>query len=139
MANEFARNIQDASLNPAALTLPAAASTTVNGAAIDFGTDTFKSSNFEIELSIPALSATIAPDTRTFTVSFETATASNFSTVARTIYSKVMTGASGAGIGASIHRLRLPSDCERYGRWKVVSGASTTDASALSATGSLRF
>lgn len=139
MPNEFARNIQDASLNPAALTLPAAASTTVNGAAIDLGTDTFKSSEFEVELSVPALSATIAPDTRTFTVSFELSTAANFATVARTVYSKVMTGAGGVGIAASIHRLRIPSDSERYGRWKVVSGASTTDASALSARGSLRF
>ena len=31
MANEFARNIQDASLNPVALALPGAASTTVTG------------------------------------------------------------------------------------------------------------
>ena len=139
MANEYALNLQDASLNPVALALPNAASTTVSGAAIDMGADTFKPANVELDLAIPALSTTIAPDTRTFTLSFQTSTTSDFSTVARTIGSKILTGAGGAGIAATSLRVRLPSNCERYVRCQVVSGASTTDASALNATVTVRF
>lgn len=139
MPNEFARNIQDASLNPATFTLPASASSSTQSAAIDFGADVLKPGNVELELSIPALNATIAPDTRTVTVIWETSTTSNFAAVARTIYSKVLTGAGGTGIAASLHRCRLPSDCERYVRAKVTFGASTTDGSAVSGTATLRF
>lgn len=138
MANEFARKIQDASLNPVALALPGAASTTVTGAAIDFGADTVKPENVEIDVAVPALSDTILPSTRTMTIIVETSTTSVFTAVAREIYRKVLTGA-GAGWVATIHRCRLPSDCERYVRLKITSGASTTDASAVSATASLRF
>lgn len=139
MAYEFVRNIQDASLNPATFTLPAAASSSTQSAAINFGLDTMKPANVELELSIPALNATIAPDTRTVTAIFETSTTSNFAAVARTIYSKILTGASSAGIGASVHRCRLPSDCEQYVRAKITFGASTTDGSAVSGTVTLRF
>lgn len=138
MANEFALNIQDASLNPVALALPNAASTTVTGAAIDFGADTVKPSNVEIDVAIPALSDTILPSTRTMTVIVETSTTSVFTAVAREIYRKVLTGA-GSGSGATIHRCRLASDNERYVRLKITSGASTTDASAVAATLTLRF
>lgn len=139
MAYEFSRNIQDASLNPAAFALPAAASSSTTSAAIDLGPDTFKPEKLELELSVPALSTTIAPDTRTVTLIFETSTTSNFSAIARTILSTITTGAGGAGIGATKTRCRVPSDCERYVRAKVTFGASTTDGSALSATATLRF
>ena len=132
MANEFARNIQDASLNPVALALPGAASTTVTGAAVNLGTDTFKPENVEINVYVPALSDTILPSTRTMTVIVETSTTSVFTAVAREIHRKVLTGA-GAGWVATNHRCRLPSDCEQYIRLKITPGASTTDASAVSA------
>ena len=138
MANEFARNIQDASLNPVALALPSAASTTVTGAAVNLGTDTFKPSEVEIDVAVPALSDTILPSTRTMTYIVETSTTSVFTSVAREIYRKISTGA-GSGSVATIHRCRLPSDCEQYVRLKITSGASTTDASAVSATLTLRF
>src|SRR5262245_33176754 len=118
MSNELARNIQDASLNPAAFALPGGASTSVTSAAIDLGTDTLKPGNVELELSVPALTDTMVPNTRTTTYMFETSTTSNFATVARTIGSKIMTGA-GAGIAATLLRARLPSDCERYVRAKI--------------------
>lgn len=139
MANELARNIQDASLNPATYTLPATASASTQSAAIDLGTDAYKTSNIELELSVPALSTTIVPDTCTVTYIFETSTTSNFSAVARTIMSQTQTGAGGAGVGALVLRARVPSDCERYVRSKVTFGASTTDGSAVSATTTLRF
>lgn len=139
MPNILGRKIQDAAVNPATFTLPASASTSTQSAAIDFGVDAFKTGHIELELNIPALSTTIAPDTRTVTAIWETSTTSNFSAVARTIYSKILTGAGGAGIAASSHLCRLPSDCERYVRAKVTFGASTTDGSAVSATPRVNF
>lgn len=138
MANEFARNIQDASLNPVALALPASASSSVTGAALNFGTNAYKTSDVEIEIAVPALTDTMVPSTRTMTVIVETSTTSNFAAVVREIYRKVLTGA-GSGLAASIHRCRLPSDCEQYVRLKITHGASTTDSSAVSATLTLRF
>lgn len=138
MANELARNIQDASLNPATFTLPASASSSTQSAGIDLGTDTVKPNTVELELSVPALSDTICPNTRTVTYIIETSTTSNFATVVRTIYSQTFTGA-GSGIAAKTCRCRLPSDCERYVRAKVTFGASTTDGSAVSGTFTARF
>lgn len=140
MANEFARNIQDASLNPATFTLPAAASTSTTSAVIDFGTDVFKTGMVELDLAIPALSTTIAPDTRTVTAIIETSTTSVFTAVDATIFSKILTGAGGTGIAAQTGlRCRLPSNCARYVRAKITFGASTTDGSAVSATFTPRF
>lgn len=138
MANELARNLQDASLNPATFTLPASASSSVTSAVIDLGTDTVKPESVELELSVPALTDTMVPSTRTTTYIIETSTTSNFSAVARTIASKIYTGA-GSGIAAATLRCRLPSDCERYVRAKITHGASTTDSSAVSGTLSARF
>lgn len=138
MANEYALNLQDASLNPAAFALPGAASTSVTSAAIDLGADTFKPPTLEFELSIPALSTTIAPDTRTVTGILETSATSVFTTVIQT-QSYIGTGAAGAGIGAVKYRFRAPSNCDRYVRFKVTFGASTTDGSALNATGTVRL
>jgi len=134
MPNLYGRSSQDLALAIAAFALPNAASGVTQSVGLDFATDDYKPANVELELSIPALSTTIAPDTRTVTVTFETSTASNFGTVAREIYRKVLTGAGGAGIPASTHLARLPSDCERYVRAKVTFGASTTDGSAVSGT-----
>lgn len=140
MANEFARNIQDASLNPATFTLPAGASTSTTSAVIDMGTDTFKTERIEFDLAIPALSTTIAPDTRTVTAIIETSTTSVFTAVDATIFSRILTGAGGTGIAAqSGLRCRLPSNCAQYVRAKITFGASTTDGSAVSATFTPRF
>jgi hypothetical protein len=138
MANEFARNIQDALVNPVAFALPAAASTSTNSTNIDFGADVFKPENVELELSVPALSDTIVPSTRTVTYIIETCTATNFSTIDQTLYSETFTGA-GSGIAAKVKRVRLPSNCARYVRFKVTFGASTTTGAAVSATGTVRF
>ena len=138
MANEFARNIQDASINPAAFALPAAASTFTTSASVDLGADVYKGSNFEVELAVPALSDTIVPNTRTVTYLIETATDSAFTAVDRTVVSQTYTGA-GSGVAAKTIRARLPSDSARYLRGKVTFGASTTTGAAVSATLSLRF
>src|SRR5258706_3881675 len=108
-----ARNIQDALVNPATFTLPAAASTNTTSAAVDLGADAIKPEGVEVEIAIPALSSTIAPagSTEGVTLSIETSTSSTFSTIARTILSKNYAGSS-TGVSASAARCRLPADCE---------------------------
>lgn len=142
MANEFARNIQDASLNPASFTLPTtvgAGSATVS-AAVDLGPDVYDTERLELELSIPALSNTIAPAGSTAGVTYlvESSTSSTFNTIARTISSINLVG-TGSGVAAEKLRTRIPSDCERYVRGKVILGTTCTDASALAGTLTLRF
>lgn len=141
MANEFARNILDASLNPATFTLPSALSLSVTSAVVDLGTDTFDNESFEVELAVPSLTSTMAPSTATAGVIYiiETSTTSTFVATARTIYSKTQVPVATAGVPATTARCRVPSDCERYIRGKITFGATTADASTLAATLSLRF
>lgn len=142
MPHEFARNIQDASLNPATFALPTtiAAAGAKASAAIDLGADTFKAGGFEVELSIPALSDTIAPagSTAGVTYSIESSTTSTFAAVDQTILSQNFVG-TGSGVAAKTIRARVPSNCARYIRGKVMLGATATDASALAGTLTLRF
>lgn len=138
MANEFARNLGDAGFSTT-FTLPASASASTNQATpFDLGADTFKPEEVEVELSVPALTDTMVSSTRTTTYIIETCTATNFSTIDATLYTKTFTGA-GSGVAAQVIRVRLPSNCARYIRAKVTHGASTTDSSAISATVSLKF
>jgi len=137
MANEFARNLQDASINPAAFALPSAASSSTTSAAINLGADTFKNANIELELAVPALTDTMVPNTRTATYIIETSTTSNFAAIDQTLYTETFTGA-GSGVAAKTKRVRPPSNCAQYVRSKVTLGASTTDSSAVSATFTLR-
>jgi len=142
MANEFARNIQDASLNPATFALPTtiASGGSKTSAAVDLGADTFKPEAIEVELSVPALSDTIAPAASTagVTYSIESSTTSNFAAVARTVASINIAG-SASGVAATALRTRVPSNCERYIRGRVLLGTTATDASAVAATLTLRF
>lgn len=138
-ANVFSRNVQDALINPAAFALPSSASSSTTSAAIDFGADEHKPEEIELELSVPALSSTIIPDTRTVTYIIESSTTSNFAAVAQTLLSETVTGADGGGAPAFKKRVRLPSNCARYVRFKITFGASTTTGAAISATGTVRF
>jgi len=134
MANIFGRQQTDAS-NTATFALPASASSSTNQATpFDLGAEPYKTENVEVEISVPALSTTIAPDTRTVTYILETCTATNFSTIDQTLYSETFTGAGGAGVAAQTKIVRIPSNCARYLRGKVTFGASTTTGAALSAT-----
>ncbi len=135
MSNEFARNIQDASLNPASFTLPAGASTSTVSAAVDLGSDAYKPESIELELEVPELSAIMAPAAATAGVTYiiESSTTSTFAAVARTLVSKTIAG-SASGVAATKVRSRVPADCERYIRGKVSFGATTTDASTLAAS-----
>lgn len=133
------RNVKDANFVKT-FALPASASSSTTSAILDLGASvTYMPEEIEVSLSIPALSTTIAPDTRTVTLIVEVSTSSSLASVAQTVLSEVLTGAGGVGIAATEKRIRLPAGCPRYIRAKVTFGASTTDGSALSATFALLF
>lgn len=123
------------------IALPSAASTTVvtpvldttGGQAVPYTNMAIAPPNTEVVLKVPALNATMAPDTRTFTSTIEASDDSAFGSGIQTLRTSVQTGAGGAGAAATELRAVLPPDCPRYVRGKVVSGASTTDASTLTA------
>ena len=117
--------------------LPAAASATVDGAAIDLGHGSFGDfvAQTEFKLSAPAVDATMAPDTRTFTYSIIHSDSADLSSPT-VLYPSVIvqTGAGGVGAAAASHTCRLPVDVKRYVGARIVSGAATGDASSVSAT-----
>jgi len=126
---------EDALLN-VSRALPAAASTAVNSASIDLGhagTNGRLHADCEFLVSAPAVNTTMAPDTRTFTYKIQHSDDdSTFVDIASGVI--VQTGAGGAGAAAASFRWRAPSNVKRYVRLVVTSGASTADASSVSAT-----
>lgn len=128
--------MKDASLK-GTRALPAAASSTVDGAAIDLKHGSYGDflADCELKLSAPAVNATMAPDTRTFTYSILHSDNSDLSSPS-VLYPSVIvqTGAGGVGAAAATYTVRLPVDVKRYVGARVVSGASTADASSVSAT-----
>lgn len=128
--------MKDAELNETRA-LPAAASSTVDGGAIDLGHGSRGDflADAELKISAPAVTTTMAPDTRTFTYSVIHSDNSDLSSPT-VLYSAVITqtGAGGVGAAATSATVRLPVDVKRYVGVRIVSGASTTDASAVSAT-----
>ena len=117
--------------------LPSAASTTVDGAAIDLGHGSLGDfvAPAEFKLTAPAVTTTMAPDTRTFTYSIIHSDNSDLSSPT-VLYSAVITqtGAGGAGAATASATVRVPVDVKRYLGVRIVSGASTADASTVSAT-----
>ena len=119
------------------LALPASASASVYSAGIDLGHGTrgdFVAPG-ELLISAPAVNATMAPDTRTFTYFLQHDTDPAFGTVATLAALQIVqTGAAGAGAAAATARFRPQVDVNRYVRLAITSGGSTADASAVSAT-----
>lgn len=117
--------------------LPAAASTTVDGAAIDLGHGSFGDfvANAEFKVSAPAVNTTMLPNTKTFTYSVIHSDNADLSTPA-IIHSAVITqtGAGAAGAAAASATVSLPVDVKRYVGVRIVSSDLTTDASSVSAT-----
>lgn len=140
MANEFARNLQDGSLNPATFTL-GTAGTTATSAAVDLGADTYKPEDFEVQLSIPALTTTMNTGTNTSGVTYiiESSTTSTFVAIDQTIGSINFAGSTTTALGAKLLRVRIPSNCARYIRGKVSPGTTSGDMSSLAGTLTLRF
>jgi hypothetical protein len=117
--------------------LPAAASSTVDGAAIDLGHGAKGDflANAEFKLEAPAVTTTMAPDTRTLTYSIIHSDNADLSAPTVLMPSVIVqTGAGGAGAAAADYTFRPPVDVKRYIGVRIVSGASITDSSARSAT-----
>jgi len=123
--------------------LPNAAETTKAGTPLDLGALTARGARLErceLLLTAPALATAILPDTKTMTYSIESAIDAAFTNpITLAGGCLVQTGAGGAGAASSTFRLKLPSNCAEFVRAKAVSGAATTDASALSMTLALVF
>jgi hypothetical protein len=140
MANEFARNVQDKAVNPVPFAMGAASASTTS-TAIDLQTaagNNFRPETIEFQLSIPALATGIIPDASVVSLILETSTTSGFSAITGT-YTETVTGAGGAGVGATVARFKVPSNCPRYVRFKTTRGAGGTTAAAVNATGVVLF
>jgi len=134
-------NLRDAQVKSSRV-MPSAASTAVTSAGIDLMNGT--TGNFcapcDALVTAPALTTTMLPDTRTMTYDIVHSVNSDMSSPA-TLYSAVITqtGAASAGAAATTFRASLPRNVRRYVALKVTSGASTTDASTLTAYLELLF
>lgn len=129
MANEKARNIQDAEL-----TITRALPTedgTVTSSDFDLGQGDWKGENFEVEVTIPELSATNLPSADTLTLTLQAGASAAPSTSLG--ISHVTTG-TGSTIPEQVLRFRVPSNCPRYLNAKFVAAGGTGDMSAKSAT-----
>lgn len=117
--------------------LPAAASSTVDGAAIDLGHGSKGDflANSEFKLEAPAVTVGMLPNTKTFTYSIIHSDNADLSAPTVLMPSVIVqTGAAGAGAAAADYTCRLPVDVKRYVGVRITSSDSTTDASARSAT-----
>lgn len=122
--------------------LPDDASTTVVTDGIDLG-KTSRGKHLapcEFKVSVPAVTTTMLPNTKTLTYSLEHDDDPEFGSAAVLHPSIIVqTGAGGAGAAASSARYRPPVDVKRYVRLKCVSGADVTNSSAVSAELALLF
>jgi hypothetical protein len=124
-------NLRDYKVSPAALALPAAAAASVTTAAIDRGGngDLVHPERIDLEIKLPAQSATILPNGETLKINIEhSADDSTYATLQSDVL--VQTGAGGAGAAAASVRYRCPDNTRRYVRAKATLSASATDASA---------
>lgn len=133
MANEFARNVRDYA-NTITRALPTADGT-VTSSDIDLGAGVYKTENYELEITIPALNATQLPNADTLTITVQAGAAAAPTTALHVF--PVITGSSGHA--GSVLRYRFPSDVARYANVKVVAAGGTGDISGSSATVRLIF
>lgn len=119
--------------------LPAAASTATTSAVVDLGSWVPKDEQGRLRLVVPALSATIVPDTRTVTYEIQSSPVSGFGSGVITHFSQTFTGAGGAGVPAQSIQINTPHNAQQFVRARIAFGASTTDGSAVSATFSARY
>lgn len=129
-------SMRDASLKVTkALPTAAAGSTATDGIDTGKGANGAQLADVEFLLTIPDLTTTMLPDTKTATFIIEHDTDSAFGTVATlNVGSVTQTGAGAAGATGTTFRFRLPSDANRYIRAKCTLGAGTTNSAAVSMT-----
>ena len=134
MANEFARNIQDTDLT-ITRALPTADGT-VTSADFDLGADIYKGENFELEVTIPSLTAVLLPSADTLTMTVQGGAA--VAPTASLNLVQITTG-TGSTLAEQKIRFRLPSNCPRYVNVKFVAAGGTGNMSGVSATAKLLF
>ncbi len=132
MSYQFARNVLDAEYIKTRA-LPTADGT-VTSADFDLGTG-LKPENVELEITIPALTATQLPNADTLTITVQSGASASPTTELFRL--PVITGATGYAGGT--FRYRLPSVCGQYLNVKIVAAGGTGDISASSATIELVF
>ena len=133
MANEFARKVLDKA-HIISRALPTADGT-VTSSDIDLGAGVYKGENYELEITIPALTITQLPNADTLTITVQNGAAATPTTALHVF--PVITGSSGHA--GSVLRYRFPSNASRYANVKIVAAGGTGDISASSATINLVF
>lgn len=134
MAHEFARNIRDDSWK-VTRALPTADGT-VTSTDFDLGADVYKGENYELEIELPALTATHLPSADTLTITVQAGSSATPTTSLGMV--TVVTG-TGSTIAAQVIRYRLPSNVARYVNVKFVAAGGTGDISGVSAIIRLLF
>jgi hypothetical protein len=131
MPNEFSRNIQDADLTKARLLTSADGN--VTSPDLDLGTNSkgFLTEEHELEVLIPALTATQLASADTLTILLQGGSAVTPTTSLN--ISAVLTG-TGSAIPQTSFRFRLPANCPRYVNAKFTTAGTTGDMSAVSAS-----
>jgi len=127
------RKIQDA-LQTITRALPTADGT-VTSTDFDLGEKPGDLENYELEITIPALTATHLPNGDTLTITVQSGASAAPTTTFISL--PIITGSTGYP-GASFP-LRLSSDVSRYVNVKVVAAGGTGDISAIDATIKLLF
>jgi len=121
--------------------LPASAST-VNGTALDLGTALTQNGArleaCELLLTAPALLTAALPDTVTAKYSLECSAVANFATTTP-ISTTCLTQTGNTGAAAQTFRMKLPSDCLRYVRAKVITSTNAGNCAGSSMTLELLF
>jgi hypothetical protein len=92
----------------------------------------------ELLLSAPALTTGQLPDTVTTTYTLECSSVANFAT-ATAIATGCIVQTGNTGASAGTFRAKLPSNCLRYVRAKVVSSTNAGNCAAKSMTLELLF
>lgn len=128
----FARKVQDKA-HIITRALPTADGT-VTSADIDLGTG-IKPENVELEITIPALTATELPNADTLTITLQSGDSATPTTALHAF--PVITGSTGHA--GSVLRYRFPSNAGRYNNVKVVAAGGTGDISGSTATIKLLF
>jgi len=128
------RNLKDLSTTKT-IALPNGASGSVTTADIDLGSTqgnggTDFPEETEVLITVPALTTTMLPDTRTLTIQLQNGAAATPTTAF--LDAIVIAGAGGVGYAGGTFRRRVQSNALRYLNAKFTTGASTTDMSTLS-------
>ena len=131
MANEFARNLKDASLS-VTKAYPAAGSNN-NSATIDLGSvpPAFQADRIEVEVSTPALSAFV---TSTKYVTYNIQDSADDVTYANVGLTFQIAGVATTGSLANKTRFRLPSNVRRYIQLNQAETSGGEDITASSST-----